>query len=92
MLCLVIYNQNDIDFLINKYHAVLYVITIVINTIIKITERLASEKGCWERNQYWCLHFLNSARIVKSWFYWYGVIPRIYILLLCHLWIYANNT
>ena len=46
MLCLVIYNQNNIDFLINKYYAILYVITIVINTIIKITERLASEKGC----------------------------------------------
>ena len=42
----VIYNQNDIDFLINKYYVILYVITIVINTIIKITERLASEKGC----------------------------------------------
>ena len=46
MLCLVIYNQNDIAFLINEYYAMLYVITIVINTIIKITERLASEKGC----------------------------------------------
>ena len=43
MLCLVIYNQNDIDFLINKYYAILYAITIVINTVIKITERLASE-------------------------------------------------
>ena len=37
------YNQNDIDFLINKYYAILYAITIVINTVIKITERLASE-------------------------------------------------
>ena len=46
MLCLVIYNQNDIDILIDKSYAILYVITIVINTIIKITERLASEKGC----------------------------------------------
>ena len=43
MLCLVIYNQNVIDFLINKYYAILYAITIVINTVIKITERLASE-------------------------------------------------
>ena len=43
MLCLVIYNQNDIDFLINRYYAILYAITIVINTVIKITERLASE-------------------------------------------------
>ena len=43
MLCLVIYNQNDIDFLINKYYAILYAITIVINTVIKITERLTSE-------------------------------------------------